>query len=125
MPELIFEDLKVAIKFHVNDNKCWICTSHKTNKGYPVASIKGKKIRLSRLLYYKFKEGKMQGMFVCHKCDNPNCINPEHLFLGTPRDNIDDMLKKGRHGKKRTGKGVLSDDDLEQIKKNIKKRQFI
>jgi hypothetical protein len=39
------------------------------------------------------------GMYVCHKCDNPKCIRPDHLFLGTPRENNTDCIAKGRRGK--------------------------
>jgi HNH endonuclease len=39
-----------------------------------------------------------EGMFVCHHCDNPPCIRPDHLFLGTSKDNTQDMMSKGRHG---------------------------
>jgi hypothetical protein len=40
-----------------------------------------------------------QGMFVCHRCDNPRCVRPDHLFLGTPDDNMQDKTRKGRQAK--------------------------
>lgn len=45
-----------------------------------------------------------EGMFICHKCDNPRCCNPEHLFLGTAKDNNADMIKKDRHFLKKGNK---------------------
>ena len=65
--------------------------------GYGRTTYKGKNWTTHRLMYYLTKGKIPQKMCVLHKCDNPLCINPEHLFLGTQGDNMRDMHQKKRH----------------------------
>lgn len=79
---------------------CWIWTGYSNTDGYGVAcmTIDGvKKNRLvHRLVYAHFVGPVPDDVLVCHRCDTPSCVNPKHLFLGTPQDNVDDMMRKGR-----------------------------
>ncbi|KKM28097.1 hypothetical protein LCGC14_1568160 [marine sediment metagenome] len=74
---------------------CWVCIScSPTYNGYPRVCRNGKQQKLSRYVWEKYFGPIPKGMFVLHKCDNRACINPEHLFLGTHKDNMQDMMKK-------------------------------
>lgn len=80
---------------------CWNWTGSKRNKGYGAFgyTVNGRTIQGRAHRYsYELHIGDIpQGLFVLHRCDNPACVNPDHLFLGTNEDNIKDMLSKGRH----------------------------
>lgn len=80
---------------------CWLWTATKNNKGYgmfTISALIGKEV--AHRVSYKLSKGPIpRGLFVCHECDTPACVNPKHLFLGTNRDNMRDMVAKGRAGK--------------------------
>jgi hypothetical protein len=87
----------------VNKDNCWL-TDLALSHGYPVLRStkrgeKSKSLMASRVIYEAYYGEIPEGMFVCHHCDNPLCVNPKHLFLGTPKDNSYDMTCKGRQAK--------------------------
>jgi hypothetical protein len=85
------------MKYTIKDNGCWEFSGCKMPNGYGKVTV-NKKTWLSHRYSYFLKNGEIpNGMHVCHTCDNRICINPEHLFLGTRKDNMQDMIKKKRN----------------------------
>jgi len=81
------------------------------NKGYGQRLIKGKSYLTHRLAYVEHHGLSIEdidGMLVCHRCDNPPCLNPGHLFLGTHKDNMADMYAKGRENPPRGSRNHTS-----------------
>jgi hypothetical protein len=75
---------------------CWIWNGGREKAGYGWIFVRGKKMAAHRLGYELFVGIIPSGLFVCHHCDNPPCVRPDHLFLGTRQDNFRDMRQKGR-----------------------------
>lgn len=86
---------------------CVVWQGRLNHKGYGLISYKGKYRSTHRIVYEALIGEIPAGMHVLHRCDNRRCVNTEHLFLGTNRDNIEDKIAKDRSGKKLTIAKVL------------------
>lgn len=83
-------------------NGCWNFTGYLNPDGYGMMRVKDSQnsfmVTTHRLSFYLHHSDPNE-MYVCHTCDNPSCVNPEHLFLGDQYDNMQDMVRKDRHSK--------------------------
>lgn len=126
-----------------NAYDCWEWLAYKLKAGYGCFNGLGVKSLAHRLAFQLYKGRIPEGLVVIHACDNPSCVNPSHLSLGTPKDNMDDMWNKGRGvvGKRYSGnenisrrkpellthgsehwKAKLTEDDVRYIMENFKRR---
>ena len=82
------------------DTGCWLFVGARNEKGYGLVGLGSRKDKVGKThrVVYKHHKGEIpEHLFVCHKCDVPNCCNPDHLFLGTLHENNADMFRKGRN----------------------------
>ena len=98
-------------------DECWPWTGSLNSKGYGHFRI-SKRIAVAHRVSYTIHFGPIpQGLFICHRCDNPVCVNPNHLFAGTNRENVDDMLSKGRQCRGEDHQlAKLSDEKIGEIR---------
>ena len=76
---------------------CWLWSGHEQPNGYGVISFNNKQVRTHRLSYLLYNGPILPGKIVMHKCDTPQCVNPDHLKSGTQAENLKDMKQKGRN----------------------------
>jgi len=100
---------------------CWLWAAFKDKNGYGRLTIRNKQYLAHRVSWELCNEKIPKGLLVCHHCDNPPCVNPDHLFLGTKKDNAQDMVRKGRcHSNHAVGVtqhlAKLTDDKALQIR---------
>ena len=83
----------------IKTETCWLWNGALTSNGYGSFVFNGKSQGAHRFSYQNFKGEIPEGMLICHTCDIPACVNPEHLWVGTHLDNSDDKYKKNRQVK--------------------------
>lgn len=102
MTKLFKDDIwgRLQMKTDIPDDphECWLWTGGKNNAGYGMIRD-GVKMRTAHRVSYECAHGPIpEGMIICHTCDTPLCVNPDHLWCGTHKQNSADMMEKGRCG---------------------------
>lgn len=105
-------------------DECWVWTARCHRQGYGLLSEWDGKRRtrlLAHRLAWEFTFGPIPvGLCVLHSCDNPPCVNPAHLFVGTHQDNIADMVRKGRQCRGACSPNArLTEDDVRAIRERF------
>jgi hypothetical protein len=106
-------------KVAIEANGCWLWQGARHGNGYGGFKIRGRQYGAHQAAWILFKGEIPEGKLVCHHCDTPLCVNPNHLFIGTPLDNVRDMFAKGRANKAK-GSGcacILSEDMVIEMRK--------
>lgn len=114
---------KEKSKTSYDGKRCWEWTAGCTSTGYGQFLIEKKKYKPHRISYFLYFGELPDDLGVLHHCDNPVCVRPDHLFLGTPKENMNDKVSKGRqsHGENHYA-SKLSDKQIDEIRRRYKFR---
>lgn len=113
----IWGSVKEPIIIKETASECWECISHAKSKSGHVRMRLGNKSTFMHRFFYEYYRGPIpDGMCVCHHCDNPACVNPDHLFITTSTGNTADRHKKGRSARgSQIGTSVLTETEAIEI----------
>jgi hypothetical protein len=107
MPEIISPEVRFARHYTKMSSGCWEWTGCRLKTGYgkfntgKTSEGETKTVYAHRFSYELHFGPIPEGLIVCHRCDNPRCVNPDHLFVGSHVDNVRDAVLKGRQGRRR------------------------
>ena len=105
------------------NDECWIWNGRKDKNGYGVFIFEGKSYRTHRLAWILTTGGELPpALKVLHKCDNPSCINPKHLYPGTNADNMRDMVLRGRSLKGKLNPSHLHPENMPRGEQNTRSK---
>jgi hypothetical protein len=110
----------IKIEYIIDENECHICTSHTFNlSNYYKTTVNGKQCSIHRYLYIQ-KYGEIpKGLVIRHKCNNPKCINIEHLQIGTHADNVQDRVNHNRSAiGENNGRAKLTEENVKYIRQH-------
>lgn len=99
---------------------CWLWQGYRRrSNGYGTLTVRPRGTLLAHRIAWEVTSGPIPaGLYVCHHCDTPACVNPAHLFLGTQQDNMTDMRRKGRGARgEQNNSGKLTPDDVRAIRR--------
>ena len=110
------------------EDSCWKWKGFKNKQGYGRMGVGPSQCVNAHRVSWTIHNGPIpKGMFVCHQCDNPECTNPKHLFVGTRQDNTNDMMikKRSRHFKENSYYGVIEEKRCDGKNRKNRWRSFL
>lgn len=112
-------EMRFLASFKKDGNGCWLWTGAMNTSGYGKV-MRGKKHKGAHRVSWERVNGPIpDDLCICHKCDVRRCVNPDHMFLGSIRDNFDDMRAKGRNARGETnGMAKLNEADVKRIRRD-------